>query len=231
MQNLKLTTPNKIDKRRHMQLLRNGHVPTLSSIMIRMSLILAAVPTLGHETQLTDSERASGAAVAAYQVHLRNRDFVHRPSWAYDEIVVEAVVKGPKMVQEFEVWMKDAASAKAAAAAVVVVAAAAAAAAAVAASVVAMRLEAAVMANQFVVACLKEVVGALVVATKFHDHPGELHVSERKTDATHTALPVIQRDLLDLQQRMKLGIPGSDTEAQVEHSDAHLVANLSCCDL
>lgn len=164
---------------------------------------------------MTDSERASGAAVAAYQAHLRNRDFVHRPSWAYDEIVVEAVVKGPKTMQEFEVWMKDAASAKAAAAALVV----------------AMRSEAAVMANQLVAACLKEVVGALVAATKFHGHPGELHVSERKTDATHTALPVIQRDLLDLQQRMKLGIPGSGTEAQVEHSDAHLVANLSCCDL
>jgi hypothetical protein len=149
---------------------------------------------------------------------------------------VEAAVKEPKMVQEFEVWMKDAASAKAAVVAVavvvvVVVVAAAAAAVAVVALVVAMRSEAAVMANQLVVACLKGVVGALVVATKFHGQPGELHVSERKTDATRTALPVIQRELLDLQQRMKLGIPGSGTEDQVEHSDAHLVANLSCCDL
>lgn len=48
MQNLKLTTPNKIDKRRHMQLLRNGHVPTLSSIMIRMSLILVRSQSSPH---------------------------------------------------------------------------------------------------------------------------------------------------------------------------------------
>jgi hypothetical protein len=172
---------------------------------------------------MTDSERASGAAVAACRAHLHSRDFVHRLSWAYDEIAVEAVVKGPKMVQEFEAWTQDAGSAKA-----VVVAAAA---AVVAAGVVAMRSEAAVMANQLVAACLKGVVGALVVAKKFHDHSGELRVSERKTDASHTALPVIQREPLDLQQRMKSDTPGSGIGAQVEHSDAHLVASLSGCDL
>jgi hypothetical protein len=94
-----------------------------------------------------------------------------------------------------------------------------------------MRSEAAVMANQLVAACLKEVVGALVVAKKFHGHPEELRVSERKTDATHIALPVIQREPPDLQQRMKLDIPGSGIGDQVEHSDAHLVASLFGCDL